>query len=711
MITRHHTESAVGLRIVALVAVWLVLEGSALAQTVIWQGRAWTNVYPSNSISSDGVTLAVSTGDEASGFFGGAFHRIPAALQSAGEAWVEATFFDTGATPGPQMSVLYFDTSGSLHLAWLGAYQGGSDYSAYWRRDSPTPETSFLGTGVVVGQRSVGPHTVRIGRRQDGRLEFWLDGRLVQVSGVDVMPAVFNFVYLVGVGTAPHQTVTFTGYQEGAGRSPGPAPQIEQFSDRASWRSVSSGLGAIAFEGLAPAGGFNLYDTSAGLTLSGVSFTGLTPRAGVAGPTTPYLRVVDPAFFPPFYDWGSGAVLHGPPWTSGPLGEGGPGSRIRVTFSSPVTSAGFDVMSFLEYASPFKVVVATTRGSSEFMVETASHPVRTFAGFTSDTPIVSMDFYGLNGFPVLDEVESGQRSAGNPCSLAVTPSAFTFAASGGSGTVLVDTPAHCSWGAATPASWITLLPGSTCVGIGGVVTCPRGPRQITFSVASNSGGGRNAAISIGSQTVTVAQSGFACTVSLGSTRTTVGSSGGDQSVAVAAAAGCGWTAASNASWLTILSATGAGAGGVRFRVAPNTGTSRVGHLTIGGQVFTVTQQAGACGAIDVTSDVRVQQNGLTPVFTSTNMFSTSFRVTNTSAAAIRGPILAVLVGLPNAQASLVGNQGRTTCFSAAGDYLVLLTAGDLARNANTGYQFIIARQTATAPMGYTVRVLSGIPSR
>jgi hypothetical protein len=705
------TETTAGARIAALVAIWLAVAASALAQTVTWQGHQWTNVYASNSISSDGVTLAVSTGDATSGFFGGAYHPIPEALQASGEAWVEATFFDTGATPGPQMSVLYFDTSGSVHLAWLGAYQNGSDYSAYWRRDSPTPEMSLLGTGVVVGQRSVGPHTVRIGRRLDGRLEFWLDGRLVQVSGVDVMPAVFNFVYLVGVGTVAQETVTFTTYREGAGSSPGPAPQIERFSDRASWRDVSSGLGRIDFEGLAPAGGFTPYDTPAGLTLSGVNFSGVTPRAGSAGPTTHYLRVVDPAFFPPFYDWGSGAVLHGPPWTSGPQGEGGPASRVRATFLAPVTSAGFDVMSFLEYASPLKVVIATTRGSSAFIVETASSPMRRFVGFASDTPIVSIDFYGLNGFPIVDEVEFGQRAGGGPCSLAVTPSVFTFAASGGSGSVLVDTPAQCSWGAATLASWITLLPGSTCARVGDVVTCPRGPRQITFTVASNAGGARNAAISVGSGTVNVTQSGFTCTVSLGSSRATVGSAGGDRSVAVGAPSGCSWTAASDAPWLTILSATGAGAGGVRFRVAPNTGTPRTGHLTIGGEVFPVTQDAGACGAVDVTGDVNVLKNGLTPIWGNINQFSTSFRVTNTSAAPIRGPIMAVLVGLPNQRAFVLGTQGLTTCFSAAGDYLVLLTASDLARNANTGYQFIIARQTTTAPMGYTVRVLSGIPSR
>lgn len=63
-----------------------------------------------------------------------------------------------------------------------------------------------------------------------------------------------------------------------------------------------------------------------------------------------------------------------------------------------------------------------------------------------------------------------------------------------------------------------------------------------------------------------------------------------------AGAGCAWTAASNASFITVTGgASGSGNGTVSYSVAANTGTaSRNGTLTIAGQTFTVTQ-AGTGG--------------------------------------------------------------------------------------------------------------------
>jgi hypothetical protein len=55
--------------------------------------------------------------------------------------------------------------------------------------------------------------------------------------------------------------------------------------------------------------------------------------------------------------------------------------------------------------------------------------------------------------------------------------------------------------------------------------------------------------------------------------------------------GCSWQASSDSSWLT-TSSTGSGGGGVSFSVAANFGsTSRTGTITVGGQSFTITQNA------------------------------------------------------------------------------------------------------------------------
>jgi hypothetical protein len=74
-----------------------------------------------------------------------------------------------------------------------------------------------------------------------------------------------------------------------------------------------------------------------------------------------------------------------------------------------------------------------------------------------------------------------------------------------------------------------------------------------------------------------------------------GEMGGGGSVMINAAAGCGWTAVSNDSWIVIVSdAIGTGSGAVQFVVRENfAAASRTGTVTIAEQVFTV-KQTGTC---------------------------------------------------------------------------------------------------------------------
>lgn len=83
----------------------------------------------------------------------------------------------------------------------------------------------------------------------------------------------------------------------------------------------------------------------------------------------------------------------------------------------------------------------------------------------------------------------------------------------------------------------------------------------------------------------------ACSFSLSSTGQAFTSSGGDGSVDVLTTSGCGWTAASNDSWIVITSAdSGTGNGSITFSVRENTSSApRAGTMTIAGLTFTVTQ--------------------------------------------------------------------------------------------------------------------------
>ncbi len=70
--------------------------------------------------------------------------------------------------------------------------------------------------------------------------------------------------------------------------------------------------------------------------------------------------------------------------------------------------------------------------------------------------------------------------------------------------------------------------------------------------------------------------------------------GGSGSVSVTAGAGCAWTAASNASWITLGNFGGTGSGAVGFVVAANPGAARTGQILVAGQTFTVNQAAFNC---------------------------------------------------------------------------------------------------------------------
>jgi uncharacterized protein (TIGR03437 family) len=93
----------------------------------------------------------------------------------------------------------------------------------------------------------------------------------------------------------------------------------------------------------------------------------------------------------------------------------------------------------------------------------------------------------------------------------------------------------------------------------------------------------------------------ACTYTLsGSGASSPGVTGGTFNVT--APAGCAWAAVSDSpTWLTTTS-SGSGSGTVTYTVtAANTSTSsRVGHITVGGQTFTITQAGSSAGGTSIT---------------------------------------------------------------------------------------------------------------
>jgi hypothetical protein len=177
------------------------------------------------------------------------------------------------------------------------------------------------------------------------------------------------------------------------------------------------------------------------------------------------------------------------------------------------------------------------------------------------------------------------------CSYSISPTSNSFTGAAGTGSVNVTAGAGCSWTASTNSgswAWIGISSGWSGGGNGTVNY---------FVLANNTGGTRTGTLTIAGKTFTITQQAGGCSYSISPTSSTFSSGSSSGSVNVTAGAGCSWTASTTSGswdWIGISSGwSGSGNGTVNYFVlANNTGGTRTGTLTIAGQTFTITQQAG-----------------------------------------------------------------------------------------------------------------------
>jgi hypothetical protein len=172
-------------------------------------------------------------------------------------------------------------------------------------------------------------------------------------------------------------------------------------------------------------------------------------------------------------------------------------------------------------------------------------------------------------------------SQGVGCAYSIAPANASVPASGGTGGVTVTAGAGCGWTATSSAPWLSITAGASGSGNG----------QVQYSAAATSGPSRSATMTIAGHTFTLTQ-GQGCAYTLSSTSTTIDDGGGQGSFDVRTSAGCGWSAASAVSWITVTPDKASGNGTVAFKVTANNGPSRSGAITAAGQTFTVTQGNG-----------------------------------------------------------------------------------------------------------------------
>jgi len=176
-------------------------------------------------------------------------------------------------------------------------------------------------------------------------------------------------------------------------------------------------------------------------------------------------------------------------------------------------------------------------------------------------------------------VANFRTAATGGCTYGLSPTSASIAATGATASFGVTTGTDCVWNTTTTATWVTVSSTSPTSGAG----------TLTYTVAANTGPARGATITVGNQTFTVSQAS-GCTYQITPGNETFGASGGTGSVSVTSGPGCPWNARSSVSWVNNVSpATASGSAMVDFAVAPNSGSTRAGNLTIGGLTFMVTE--------------------------------------------------------------------------------------------------------------------------
>jgi len=182
------------------------------------------------------------------------------------------------------------------------------------------------------------------------------------------------------------------------------------------------------------------------------------------------------------------------------------------------------------------------------------------------------------------------------CAYSVNPVAITSPAAGNSGESTVTvTGSNCSWSAQSNQFWIHVTSGNSGTGTG----------TIGYTVDANAGGERFGRIIVthtaGTTDISFTQAGLTCTAALNPTTQSAAIAGGSFTTAFTTPSGCAWTAASDASWLTIASpSTGTGDATIAYAVAANTAGTRTGHITVtagtASAQLTVTQSAAPLAA-------------------------------------------------------------------------------------------------------------------
>jgi hypothetical protein len=167
------------------------------------------------------------------------------------------------------------------------------------------------------------------------------------------------------------------------------------------------------------------------------------------------------------------------------------------------------------------------------------------------------------------------------CGVELSVSGTSFDASGGTGTIRIETDRECGWSLGSQPPWITLTRPSIA----------QGPAELPFTADANrSTSPRTWEVVVGDQRAAIVQLAATCSWIVTPRELTVAASGGDVKTTLATEDFCSWQIGSRPSWLTATPDRGEGAREIIFSVDQNNGASRTERIAIGGATVELSQR-------------------------------------------------------------------------------------------------------------------------
>jgi all-beta uncharacterized protein len=176
---------------------------------------------------------------------------------------------------------------------------------------------------------------------------------------------------------------------------------------------------------------------------------------------------------------------------------------------------------------------------------------------------------------------------GTRCAVSITNSPPEVSASGGSGSLALNTARECVWSASSKDAWITLSP-----------TSGQGEATIGYTVQPNPNGSRRQGhVAVSDQTVEVSQAAAPCQYAISPSNVDAAAARAELTVTLTATPDCSWNARSDVDWIgSPAPNSGVGSATVTIVVTTNTAQARIGTVTLAGAMLRVNQAAAEAPA-------------------------------------------------------------------------------------------------------------------